>query len=229
MPAKTLRSVRAMTLAALAVISVACTTSGPIFPVQSESTPNVEGTVEASLQATVEALPATATPALPTPAMTIPPTASPTATMTPAPTVPPSPTAIPPSLAKPSPQGPTEAALKIRAEEALAALSNEQWLDYYEFLRPAARESCSAREFAAQMGVVFSLIKGLVGAQAGEHLEFRLGDVKVNGDKGSNKTNLLFKGEPLEFGADMSSDDEWVFIDGQWWIEVGDACEGFGL
>ena len=78
------------------------------------------------------------------------------------------------------------------------------------------------------MGVIFGLVKGLLGAGEDEHLEFRLGDIQISGDKGSNNTEILFKGKSLEFGAAMSSDDEWVFIDGQWWIDVGDACEGFG-
>ena len=226
---KTRKSISAIALASLVLLGLACTTSEPIQPAQTDPTPDIQRTVESAIQATLEALPAKTPPPSPTATMTTPPTVSPTATMTPAPTIPPSPTAIPANRSEPSPQAPTESALRSRAEEALNALSDEQWLDYYQFLIPAAREGCPAEEFAIQMGAVFGLIKGLLGAEKGEHLEFRLGDIEMNGGHASNKTEILFKGEPLAFGGAMSSDDEWVFIDGQWWIEVAGACEGFGL
>ena len=120
---------------------------------------------------------------------------------------------------------PTESGLRERAEAFATAASNEKWIEVHQFYDPEFQESCSAGEFAIDLGMGMAMLKGLMGIDEDEKIGFRVTAVTVDGLNGSVTLEWLYKGEPLDFGdSDDEVPDQWAFIDGQWW-DVGDADE----
>ena len=120
---------------------------------------------------------------------------------------------------------PTESGLRERAEAFATAASNEKWIEVHQFYDPEFQESCSAGEFAIDLGMGMAMLKGLMGIDEDEKIGFHVTAVTVDGLNGSVTAEMLYKGEPLDFGdSDGEEPDQWAFIDGQWRY-VGDADE----
>ena len=120
---------------------------------------------------------------------------------------------------------PTESGLRERAEAFATAAGNEKWIETHRFYNPEFQESCSAGEFAINLGMGMVVLKGLMGIDEDEKIGFRVTAVTVDGLNGSVTLELLYKGEPLDFGdSDDEVPDQWAFIDEQWRY-VGDADE----
>ncbi len=61
------------------------------------------------------------------------------------------------------------------------------------------------------------MLKGVMGIDEDEKFGWRITAVTVDGVNGSVTPELLYKGEPLDFGdSDDERSEQWVFIDGQW-------------
>ena len=123
---------------------------------------------------------------------------------------------------------PTESGLRERAEAFATAFSNEKWMENHRFYSPEFRENCPAGEFAITTGMGMAMLKGLMGIDEDEKFELRVTAVTVDGLNGTIAVDILYKGEPLDFGdSDGDSDDEggpnWAFIDGQWYAD-DDEC-----
>ena len=121
-----------------------------------------------------------------------------------------------------------KAALQWRAEAALAALSDERWLDFHRYYSPLFRKKCPAGEFVKQASYSLEVLRGQKGVEKGEKLEFRLVDVALNGTKGMVEIELFYQGTPHFFGGEhvYHDPDRWVFIDGQWWTDEEASDEG---
>ena len=124
---------------------------------------------------------------------------------------------------------PTESGLRETAGEFSELLANEKWMDAYRFYTPEFQETCPAGEFAMYTGMGMMIFKGLMGIDEDEKLGWRITGVTVDGLNGSVTADVLYKGEPLDFGD--SDDDEWLgeewtFINGQWKY-VSEECPSF--
>ena len=124
---------------------------------------------------------------------------------------------------------PTESELRGRAEAFATAASNEKWIEVHRFYSPEFQENCPVGEFAIFLGMGMAMAKGMMGIDEDEKIGFHVTAVTVDGLNGSVTAEMLYKGEPLDFG---DSDDEepelWAFIDGQWWyVEKDEECPSF--
>ena len=123
---------------------------------------------------------------------------------------------------------PTESGLRERAEAFATARSNEKWIETHRFYSPEFQESCSAGEFAINLGIGMAMLKGMMGIDEDGKLEFRVTAVTVEDLNGSVTEEMLYKGEPLDFGdSDGVEPDQWVFIDGQWRYVDDGECASF--
>ena len=136
---------------------------------------------------------------------------------------------------------PTEEALRQRAEAATTAWNEGKWLDFYAFKSPRsvaprfpyglpAVQMCTREQFVLDTGTKMAKLRASVGMGEDEPLSWRItavsiNDVKTRGYfKGRVYLEILYDGEPIEserndyFGV---SDEgaQWVFIDGEWWLE----------
>jgi len=120
----------------------------------------------------------------------------------------------------------TESGLRERAEAFATAASNEKWIEIHRFYSPEFQESCSAGEFAINLGIGMAMLKGMMGIDEDEKIGFRVTAVTVDGLTGSVTKEMLYKGEPLDFGdSDGVEPDQWVFIDGQWrYVDDDEEC-----
>ena len=72
------------------------------------------------------------------------------------------------------------------------------------------------------------MFKGLMGIDEDGKLEFRVTAVTVEDLNGSVTEEMLYKGEPLDFGdSDDEGSEQWAFIDGQWWYADNEECPSF--
>ena len=120
---------------------------------------------------------------------------------------------------------PTESGLQKRAEAFLTAASNEKWIEVHQFYDPEFQESCSAGEFAIDLGMGMAMLKGLMGIDEDEKFEFHVTAVTVDGLNGTVASEAFYKGEPLDF-FDSLEPEPWAFIDGQWRY-VEEECPSF--
>ena len=126
---------------------------------------------------------------------------------------------------------PTESGLRKTAEAFATAASNEKWIETHRFYSSEFQEMCPAGEFAINLGIGIAMLKGLMGIDEDEKLEFRITAVTVDALNGSVTSEFLYKGEPLDFGdGEDEVTNQWAFNDGQWrYIEDDDdeGCGGF--
>ena len=120
---------------------------------------------------------------------------------------------------------PTESGLRERAEALAEVTSNEKWIEAHRFYSPEFQENCPVGEFAIFLGMGMAMVKGMMGIDEDEKIGFHVTAVTVDGLNGSVTAEMLYKGEPLDFGdTDDEEPEQWAFIDGQWRY-VGDADE----
>ena len=123
---------------------------------------------------------------------------------------------------------PTESELRGRAEAFATVTSNEKWIEAHRFYSPEFQEKCPVGEFAIFLGMGMAMVKGMMGIDEDEKIGFHVTAVTVDGLNGSVTAEMLYKGEPLDFG---DSDDEepvqWAFIDGQWRYVDDEECPSF--
>ena len=110
---------------------------------------------------------------------------------------------------------PTESGLRERAEAFATARSNEKWIETHRFYSPEFQEKCPVGDFAITLGMGMGMFKGLMGIDEDEKIGFHVTAVTVDGLNGSVTAEMLYKGEPLDFGdSDGEDPDQWAFIDG---------------
>jgi hypothetical protein len=125
----------------------------------------------------------------------------------------------------PSGSEPTKFGLRERAEAFAAVTSNEKWIEAHRFYSPEFQENCPVGEYAIFLGMGMAMVKGMIGIDEDEKLEYHVTAVTVNGVNGSVTAEILYNGEPLDF-EDLGS-DQWAFIDGQWWYADDEECPSF--
>ena len=123
---------------------------------------------------------------------------------------------------------PTEASLRQRGERFGELVGSGKWLDAYRYYSPRFREVCASGQFALGMGMAMTMVRGFLGIEENEPLTFIVTDVTVTGDKGRVEGDLMYKGEPIDFGEGTQGDN-WVFAVGQWWFEEAKWQEGCPL
>ena len=112
---------------------------------------------------------------------------------------------------------PTKFGLRERAEAFAAVTSNEKWIEAHRFYSPEFQEKCPVGEFAIFLGMGMAMVKGMMGIDEDEKIEFHVTAVTVDGLNGSVTAEMLYKGEPLDFFDSGDEEPElWAFIDGQW-------------
>ena len=110
---------------------------------------------------------------------------------------------------------PTEEGLRERAAAYVTAFSNEKWIEPHRFGSPEFQEKCPSGPFALFFGIRMAMLKDLMGIDWDEKFEFRVTGVRVDGLNGFVGSEVLYEGDPLDFGD--SDYALWEFIDGQWW------------
>ena len=120
---------------------------------------------------------------------------------------------------------PTESGLRERAEAFATVTSNEKWIEAHRFYSPEFQENCPVGEYAIFLGMGMAMVKGMIGIDEDEKLEYHVTAVTVNGVNGTVTAEILYNGEPLDF-EDLDP-DQWAFIDGQWWYADYEECPSF--
>jgi hypothetical protein len=122
----------------------------------------------------------------------------------------------------------TEESLSENATAFARAFLRGHGGEAYSFLHPDYKAECPRQDFVAMMLFARAFFEGFVGEDAKlEDAELRVIEAKVEGDKGTVKSELLLDGEPIE-GSEDSEDEEWVYYEGQWLTVAGegDSCSG---
>ena len=126
-----------------------------------------------------------------------------------------------------TPSGPTEESLRNRAESNATAFSDGNWLKVHKFYLPEFQERCPSGEFAIFAGLGIAMLKGFIGIEEDENLDIKITSVSVDGFTGSVSSEILYDGEPIDFGdSEDSTGEEWVFINNQWWL-ADEECPSF--
>ena len=126
--------------------------------------------------------------------------------------------------------GPTEEGLRERAEAFATAISDGKWIKGHGFYTPDFQERCPSGEFAVVLGMGMTMLKGMMGIDEDETIEYHVTAVTADGSKGLVTSEMLYNGEPLDFGDSGDFDtEEWVFIDGEWWYaeDREEECPSF--
>jgi len=110
---------------------------------------------------------------------------------------------------------PTESGLRERAEAFATVTSNEKWIEAHRFYSPEFQEKCPVGEYAIFLGLGMAMAKEMMGIDEDGKLEFLVTAVTVDGLNGTVTSEALYKGEPVDFLADLEP-EPWAFIDGQW-------------
>jgi len=126
----------------------------------------------------------------------------------------------------PSGSEPTESGLRERAEAFATAMSNEKWIEVHRFYSPEFQEKCPVGEYAIFLGLGVAMAKEMLGIDEDGKLELRITAVTVDGLNGTFTAEALYKGEPVDFLADLEP-ESWAFIDGQWWYVEKEECPSF--
>ena len=164
----------------------------------------------------------TATPRpTPRPTATPRPTPRPTATPRPAPgpTATPRPTPRPTATPMPTPSGPTTESLEARSRALAHAFIDANWLEVYEFLHPATKAECSAREFEDRTSDDYGTARQMrseIGADQETDIEVRFPLVEVSGDRGATVTAFYQDGRLL---FEDEGQVVWEFVNSQWHLE----------
>ena len=125
--------------------------------------------------------------------------------------------------------GPTEEGLRERAEAFATAATNGKWIQVHRFYTPDFQERCPSGEFAIVLGMGMAMLKGMMGIDENEELEYHVTAVTADGLNGLVTSEMHYHGEALSFGDSEDFDSEqWVFIDGEWWyVEDEEGCPSF--
>lgn len=115
----------------------------------------------------------------------------------------------------PSGSEPTESGLRERAEAMATVTSNEKWIEVHRFYSPEFQEKCPVGEYAIFLELGMAMAKEMMGIDEDGKLELRVTAVTVDGLNGTVTAEALYKGEPVDFLADLEP-EPWAFIDGQW-------------
>ena len=118
---------------------------------------------------------------------------------------------------------PTESGLRERAEAFATAMSNEKWIEVHRFYSPEFQEKCPVGEYAIFLGLGMAMAKEMMGIDEDGKLELRVTAVTVDGLNGTSTAEALYKGEPVDFLADLKP-ELWAFIDGQWYGDDDEEC-----
>ena len=110
---------------------------------------------------------------------------------------------------------PTESGLRERAEAMATVTSNEKWIEVHRFYSSEFQEKCPVGEYAISLGLAMAMAKEMMGIDEDGKFEFRVTAVTVDGLNGTVASDALYKGEPVDFLADLEP-EPWAFIDGQW-------------
>ena len=122
-----------------------------------------------------------------------------------------------------------EAALQQRAEAFALAQSGEKWLEVYDFLSPRAKDTCGSGEFAITMGVSMALLRGFMSIDEDESFVLHVSRVSVEDNSGRVWGDLMYRGNPVEFGEEEVTGVAWVFADGEWWNDAEEWQDGCSL
>ena len=121
---------------------------------------------------------------------------------------------------------PTESGLRERAEAMATVTSNEKWIEAHRFYSPEFQEKCPVGEYAIFLELGMAMAKEMMGIDEDGKLELRVTAVTVDGLNGTFTAEALYKGEPVDFLADLEP-ELWAFIDGQWWYVEKEECPSF--
>ena len=79
------------------------------------------------------------------------------------------------------------------------------------------------------LGMGMAMLKGMMGIDENEELEYHVTAVTADGLNGLVTSEMHYHGEALSFGDSEDFDSEqWVFIDGEWWyVEDEEGCPSF--
>lgn len=111
--------------------------------------------------------------------------------------------------------GPTENGLRDRAEKFAEGLSNEKWAEAYSYFAPEYKSQCSGFDFSLGSRVGITMVKGLMGLDESESIEFRVERLSVDGVRGQVSNAVYFNGERFD---GVNTPDDWVFSVGDWWM-----------
>ena len=103
---------------------------------------------------------------------------------------------------------PTESGLRERVEAFSKISSDEKWIEIHPFYSPEFQERCPAGEFALDLGIGMAITKRLMGIDQDEKFGFRVIAVTVDGVNGSVTLEMLYEGEPLDFGDSAPPADQ---------------------
>ena len=129
-----------------------------------------------------------------------------------------------------------EKALRVRADEAHAALNASDWKQYYQYQSPRLRrprwpyglelvQPCSRDKFAVAMEKAVTEVRGTSGLGVDEPVRWGTASVEAEGNEGLVFVDITLNGELVDYTADDAG-IRWVLIDGQWWREDPDWRDG---
>ena len=122
-----------------------------------------------------------------------------------------------------SDSSPTEDGLRDRADTLLKATGEGRWATAYGFLSPESKSQCTSSEYAISAGAALAAVKGLLGLAKSEPVEYGIGDVIVEDNRGRVFASIYFDGVLFENNPEDEFDD-WTFVDGEWrLINPGDC------
>ena len=119
-----------------------------------------------------------------------------------------------------------EEALTKRAESFSLTTTGEDWLESHKYLSPRTREVCKNGEYALVMEMGFSMLTGFMGMPEDAKLTFSVLRVTVDGDIGRVYSETKHDGDVIELGGEDDTGEgwveDWVYVDGEWWLEGDD-------
>ena len=146
---------------------------------------------------------------------------------------------------------PSLEALRSRADEATLALNEDRWLDLYEFKSPRsvrprlpyglpAVQLCTQEQFIFDTGTRIAKIRALAGLYRDEKLMWEIVDAKTregddsvrHGDRiGVVRLDIYHEGKLVtdefhDYRGEVEEGEQWVYIDGEWWMEPENWDEG---
>ena len=133
-------------------------------------------------------------------------------------------------------------ALRTRTEAATKMWNEGDWLGFYEFKSPRsvkprfpyglpAVQLCTKEQFVIDSGTKLAKLRISVGLEEDAPLSWQIDSVFVDGIEGRVDLGILHEGEPIDaefndyFGVSTTS-AQWIFVDGEWWIEEQNWKEG---
>ena len=191
--------------------------ASPTIIPTSTPTPDINATVEARLQATIDAT-ATVAPSTPTPTPTPTPTSvppPPTPTHTP---VPPTPypllmgDQVPPLTSA----GTLTNELRYRAEEWARHISSNDWVAANSRFSPNLMATCGGEDLEEYQSLFLS------GEEPTWTVE--IADIELDGNIGDVYFNLTSRGEHFQV-REIPTPNKWIFENGEWWYAPDEPDE----